>query len=802
MELYSAPGLMRPKQRSESVTESCARYLDRLSFDDARNLLIEHPSDSTAGSAAISALRERLAQDTAVASTSPPVRRRSMAPDAWPPTFGRQPAREAVSSSKEKSAHPGYRRQALLFLIVAQTLLATHFMRQVLPYHGGQVLEVVVLVLFALLFLWVSAGFWTALMGFAQILWGGNRHLAAGHEASATPVAPIPPTSRTAIVMPICNEDVARVFAGLKATYRSLAETGELERFDFYVLSDSNDADCRVAELAAWHDMQQACRESGAGKVFYRRRRHRTKKKSGNVADFCRRWGANYKYMVVLDADSVMSGDCLVTLARMMEANPATGIIQTAPCTAGRDTLYARMQQFASRVYGPLFVAGLYFWQLGESHYWGHNAIIRVEPFMRHCALGRLPGQGALSGEILSHDFVEAALMRRAGWDVWIAYDLPGSYEESPPTLVDDLKRDRRWCYGNLMNFRLFPEPGLHPVHRAVFVTGAFSYISAPLWFLFLLCSTALLATHTLVEPQYFTMPNQLFPLWPEWNPGRAIALFTATTALLFAPKLLSYVLIAKREPAGFGGRIALGASMLAESLFSALLAPIRMIFHTQFVCAALTGCSIHWKSPLRDDAETGWSEAFRWHGLHMLLGIGWALFVYWLSPSSLYWLLPIVGAWVLSIPISVYASRRKAGRLLRRMKLLLIPEEVDPPRELRWMRAELQATKKLPGLIEAAMDPMVNVLVCANAKARTRAGVEVDGQRQALVERACKSAPAKLDSRDKAALLDDPIALAQLHVLLWSDTDSHPDWKAETSRPFVPDSENHGVTHQVVPCC
>src|SRR3989449_6677639 len=194
--------------------------------------------------------------------------------------------------------------------------------------------------------------------------------------------------------------------------------------------------------------------------------------------------------MLVLDADSVMSGECLSTLVRLMEANPGAGIIQTAPRAAGRDTMYARVQQFANRVYGPLFTAGLHFWQLGESHYWGHNAIIRVAPFMRYCALRRLPGRGSLSGEILSHDFVEAALMRRAGWAVWMAYDLPGSYEEVPPNLLDELKRDRRWCYGNLINFRLFPQSSFHPVHRAVFISGVFAYVSAPLWLLFLILST------------------------------------------------------------------------------------------------------------------------------------------------------------------------------------------------------------------------------------------------------------------------------------------------------------------------
>ena len=206
----------------------------------------------------------------------------------------------------------------------------------------------------------------------------------------------------------------------------------------------------------------------------------------------------------------------MTTLVCIAGSEFDAGIIQTAPRAAGRDTLFARMQQFATRMYGPLFTAGLHYWQLGESHYWGHNAIIRVAPFIRYCALERLPGKGALSGEILSHDFVEAALMRRAGWGVRIAYDLPGSYEEMPPNLIDELKRDRRWCQGNLMNFRLFLMKGLHPAHRVVFMTGVMAYLSAPLWFLFLLLSTVQLAIHTLVPPESFVEQYQLFRAGPS----------------------------------------------------------------------------------------------------------------------------------------------------------------------------------------------------------------------------------------------------------------------------------------------
>ncbi|HJT98888.1 MAG TPA: glucans biosynthesis glucosyltransferase MdoH, partial [Rhodanobacteraceae bacterium] len=580
---------------------------------------------------------------------------------------------------------------------------------------------------------------------------------------------------RTAIVMPICNENVARVFAGLAATYDSLSRTGQLAHFDFFVLSDSGDPDLQVAEREAWIDL---CRRTGGfGRIFYRRRQHRIKRKSGNVADFCRRWGKGYKYMVVLDADSVMSGRCLVALMRLMEAHPDAGIIQTAPHAFGRETLYARIQQFATRVYGPLFVAGLHFWQLGESHYWGHNAILRVEPFMKHCALGRLPGRGALSGEILSHDFVEAALMRRAGWGVWIAYDLAGSYEEMPPNLLDELKRDRRWCLGNLINSRLFFAQGLHPAHRAVFVTGVMAYLSAPLWFMFLVLSTVLLAVHALTEPTYFVSPNQLFPLWPEWHPARAMGLFTATATLLFLPKVLGVALIAMRGAQHFGGVVRLALSMLVEIVFSMLLAPVRMLFHTQFIAGALLGVKLAWKSPPREDAATSWGEAFRRHGLHTLLGLGWLALVYWLNPSFLWWLLPVAGALAVSIPISVLSSRATLGRKLRAERMFLIPEESYPPRVLRRMRRHFRRAPRDAGFVDAVVDPVHNALACAADVARTQHSEAVRRVHDALVARALIDGPDALTTAERGALLGDALALSRLHFAVWTAADAHPSW-------------------------
>ncbi|WJV52131.1 glucans biosynthesis glucosyltransferase MdoH [Prodigiosinella aquatilis] len=740
----------------------------------------------------------------------PVITRTSMFPDAWqtnplvrwwdgllgrakPP---RHHSEETVYESRWRMVGT-IRRYILLILTLFQTAIATWYMKTILPYQGWALIDpsemihqgwfqIVVqllpymlqsgiLILFAILFCWVSAGFWTALMGFLQLLIGKDKY-----SISSTIVGnePLNPEHRTALIMPICNEDVDRVFAGLRATYESVEATGQLDYFDIYVLSDSNDADICIAEQKAWMDLCQ--KVGGAGRIFYRRRHRRVKRKSGNIDDFCRRWGTQYSYIVVLDADSVMSGECLTSLVRLMEANPNAGIIQSSPRASGMDTLYARCQQFATRVYGPLFTAGLHFWQLGESHYWGHNAIIRLKPFIEHCALAPLPGEGSFAGSILSHDFVEAALMRRAGWGVWIAYDLPGSYEELPPNLLDELKRDRRWCHGNLMNFRLFLVKGMHPVHRAVFLTGVMSYLSAPLWFMFLVLSTALQVVHTLMEPQYFLQPRQLFPVWPQWRPELAIALFSTTLVLLFLPKLLSVMLVCAKGAKAYGGIFRVFISLLVEMLFSVLLAPVRMLFHTVFVISAFLGWSVQWKSPQRDDDATPWSEAFVRHGSQLIIGLVWAIGMAWLDLRFLWWLSPIVFSLILSPWVSVLSSRANLGLSCKRSGLLLIPEEYDPPCELvatdKYFR--LNRDGKLDnGFMHAVFDPSINALSSAMATARHRFSQPIENIREQRVADALAQKPQQIDNNQRLALISDPVTLSRLHYRVWQQPEHYAAW-------------------------
>ncbi|HTU03029.1 MAG TPA: glucans biosynthesis glucosyltransferase MdoH [Candidatus Sulfotelmatobacter sp.] len=821
MQLHRASGL------SSSAAALCRRYLDRLPLTpQQRGTLAQHVDGESdpmralarlhralaglpgpAGHAALASVPGRLALgrsagDASAASSKPlaaepPLCRRPMAPTGWPTPLVVRMARtvrawarrsgpgsrrpglpDASPADKIASRVAGVRRSALLALVLGQTAAGSYLMAAVLPYHAGRPLELAVLILFTILFGWVSVGFWTAMAGFL-VLWRGYDRFAVSRSAS--PEAPIPAEARTAVIMPIRNEHVARVFAGLRATYESVAATGWLDRFHFFVLSDTSEADVRVAEIRGWLDLCAAV--GGVGRVFYRWRTQRIKGKSGNVADFCRRWGSRYRYMVVLDADSIMSGTCLAMLVRLMEAHPTAGIIQTAPRPAGRDTLYARIQQFATRAYGPMFTAGLHFWHLGEAYYWGHNAIIRVAPFMRHCALGRLPGRGPLSGDILSHDFVEAALMRGAGWKVWMAYDLPGSYEEMPPNLADELKRDRRWCLGNLINSRLLLAEGLHPAHRAIFMTGIMAYLSAPLWLLSLGICTALMALQALVGPQYFVQPRQLFPVWPEWHPEWAVGLAAATAIVLFAPKVLSVALAVARGAREFGGGTRLALSLLLELMFSALLAPVRMLFHTKFVLAALTGRRTPWKSPPREDVELSWGEALHRHGAHTLLGVLWGMGVYWLDPAYVWWLVPVVGALALSMPVSVYSSRVSLGRALRRAGLLLIPEETQVPSELRQVRRYLAEAPALPRFVDAVVDPLVNAMACAASLRHPKLPVAISAARQRAIEMALHSGPSALTDFQKHLLLSDPAALSELHLQVWTSPAAHQSWFAGSAR-------------------
>ncbi len=603
-------------------------------------------------------------------------------------------------------------------------------------------------------------------MGFITLVRGSDRFSISATIAEEADTGT--PLSKTAIVLPIFNEDVTRVFKGLEAIYRSLQASGQIVYFDFFVLSDSNDPDIWVEEEVAWAEL---CRRvDGFQRIHYRMRRSSIKRKSGNVADFCRRWGTYYNYMVVLDADSIMEGDTLVKLVKMMDKHPQVGLIQTAPVAVNRESLFARIRQFANHVYGPMFAAGLNYWQLGEAPYWGHNAIIRVAAFMAHCGLPRLPGGGSLGGEIMSHDFVEAALMRRGGWSVWLAYDLKGSYEEPATTLLDDLKRDRRWCHGNLQHSKLVLANGIHLVHRTLFVMGILAYVSAPLWLTLLLLSSFEAIQQAMTPIQYFGNLPSLFPQWPVSYQLRALSLFAFTMCLLFLPKFLALSLIVKDQDLvrQSGSRLKLTLSVIVESLLSVLMAPIRMVGHSRFVVQTLLGARSQWGAQQRTDYQLGWKDALVYHGVDMLIGIAWGVLVYQLAPGFFWWLIPVLTGLVLAVPTASLTSRKDLGVRSKRWGLFLIPEETLPPPILKGLVDHSERTPEV-GFMRAVADPLVNALHLRLLKRESGYAQRPWVEREQLVKKFLEKGIESLSNREKFGLLSDANAMTQLHLQVGS---------------------------------
>ncbi|MDB6166916.1 MAG: opgH, partial [Lacunisphaera sp.] len=502
--------------------------------------------------------------------------------------------------------------------------------------------------------------------------------------------------------------------------------------------------------------------------------------KSGNVADFLRRWGRKYRYMAVLDADSIMTGESLVKLVAMMERNSKVGILQTAPRVVNGVTLYSRLQQFSNRLYSPLFLAGLNYWHQGESNFWGHNAIIRVAPFIDYCCLPELPGREPFGGRILSHDFVEAALMRRAGWGVWLAYDLEGSYEEGPPTLIDSAKRDRRWCQGNMQHSWLLFARGFHPANRFHLLLGIMGYVASPLWMLFLLISSI----HTFREVvagsfTHYHAESYVSLFGYSLEVPEAFALFLFTLLLLFLPKVISVLIELKngRAPA-YGGGFKLVLSAVLETAASALLAPINMMFNTKFVLYILLGQGVAWVTQKREASEdTDWREAIITHSGQMCIGVVWGVSAFILVPAFFWWLSPVIAGLVLSAPLSIFLGKASFGRRARELGVFLTPDETQPPPELSRLQQHLEECYRhmrpiAPlrddyGLLQAVLDPYVNAVHVSLLRQREGSHA-VRSYFLNLRKKLLAEGPMQLTHREKMALLLDAESMIWLHEQLW----------------------------------
>ena len=553
---------------------------------------------------------------------------------------------------------------------LALTLYGASEMYKVVSVANVTALEWVLLILFVANFSWIAIAFTSGIVGFVWLLF----------FAPKAPALPERLTAANAVVMPIYNEAPSRVFGALEAIYGEVVATGLGEHFDFFLLSDTTDADIWIAEERAFLAMRE--RLGPAARVFYRHRPKNVSRKAGNIGDFVSRWGGAYPHMVVLDADSLMTGHSIVSLAAAMDVDPDAGIIQTLPLIINRNTLFARLQQFAARIYGPVIAAGLSVWMGRDGNYWGHNAIIRTQAFADHCGLPDLRGRPPFGGHVLSHDFVEAALIRRAGYAVYMLPALGGSYEESPPSLIDLAARDRRWCQGNMQHTRILPAKGLHLASRQHFATGIMGYLASPLWMGQLLVGIVLVFQSAYIRPEYFTNEFTLFPAWPRFDAARALSLFGLTMAVLLAPKLFGLIiaLVQKETRRGCGGAIRLILSAVLEVVMSSLFAPIMMLIQTGSVIQIISGRDTGWNPQRRDDGSIPFASIVRRHRSHVVLGFVTLVAGLLISPSLAAWMSPTIAGLILAIGLSWASGQLWIGLGLRRLGLLRTPEETNPP--------------------------------------------------------------------------------------------------------------------------
>ncbi len=554
-------------------------------------------------------------------------------------------------------------------LTLALTAFGTEEIIAVVSPAGATWLQVVFAALFAVTFAWIAFPAASATLGFWRL---------ATQGAADAATVPHGPLGRNALVMPVYNENPTAVFAALAAMAGDLVCSRLGSAFDIVILSDTRDHDIAEAEMAAARRLGSMM--AGRMAVYYRRRADNRHRKAGNIADFVARWGGRYDHMVVLDADSTMTAETLAHLARAMAADPAAGIIQTLPALTGRLSLFARMQQFAGRVYGPVVAAGIAAWHGRDGNYWGHNAIIRVRAFAAAAGLPELPGRKPFGGHILSHDFIEAAFMRRAGWAVYMLPELEGSFEQSPPNLIDLAARDRRWAQGNLQHMKVISASGLHWMSRLHLLQGIMSYLASPLWLALILIGLGLSLQARFVVPDYFPNGLALFPTWPIFDPARALRLFGFTMAVLLLPKFLGTALILadRRRRSDFGGSARLAASLVTEIVLSSLIAPVMMLVQTIAVASILMGRDAGWATQNRDDGSLAFENAWYCHAGHMIFGLLLVGASAAVSVSATLWMAPIAVGLVLAPPLTWLTASPRLGCFALDLGLFAVPEELS----------------------------------------------------------------------------------------------------------------------------
>jgi membrane glycosyltransferase len=682
---------------------------------------------------------------------------------------------DEASRLKVKPDRQAVWRRAFIFLGAAGlTAYLTRELYLVLGVGGWAELEMALVPLFVINIAWLSLSFMTALAGFLVVGLGLKPSIVSvptDAEARALP------KGRSAVLIATYNESPERIFGMALATLKELEAAGLGEAFDIFILSDTTDPDIWVHEEAAF---KAARARSGNGpRLYYRRRATNTGKKAGNIADWCRRWGPAYDYMIVLDADSLMTGESLSKLAHVMDRSPELGLVQTVPVTIGRNTLFARMQQFAGTIYGPMMAAGLAFWHRGTGNFWGHNAIIRVRAFMESAGLPHLSGSPPFGGQILSHDFVEGALMCRRGWRVCMAPEIKGSYEEIPPGLIDFATRDRRWCQGNLQHGRIIMAKGLRAISRVHLGMGIMAYMSALIWLLFLIVALSLTMQQLSTNPTYFAGDQTLYPTWPMQDSERAMSLLFWTLTLLLLPKVfgLLTVIFNGRMRRALGGVWGITSSVVMETVLSSLIAHVMMMVQSAAIFDIFRGRDSGWNPQKRDDGSLPFGWVLRYHAVHMILGISLAIVTYSASLPLFLWLLPATLGLALSGPLSAMSATRRAGEAFKRLGIFVTPEERVVPfiamSSRDYARLLTQEFSKHEAISQLARDPQLRHLHrqlielqpvtrdqrLSPSLAVGRAKLEISADLPELLR--------LLKPNEKAALLSDPESLARLEAMI-----------------------------------
>ena len=552
---------------------------------------------------------------------------------------------------------------AALVLLTIAALLA--LAGRALSAGGFGPTDALLLALFALTTPWLVVGFWNAVIGFAIMRFARD------------PIAVVVPSVRrlradgaiaasTAIAMFVRNEPPDRVIRNLDAMLREIEAAGATGRFHLYVLSDTSRDDIAEQEDAGFG----ALAEQWQGRIplTYRRRDDNTGFKAGNFWDFCERWGDRHEFAVTLDTDSFMTAAAILRLVRIIEADPKLGILQGLVVGLPSTSAFARIFQFGMRLGMRSWTIGSAWWQSDCGPYWGHNAVIRLAPFIAHCRLPTLPGGGVLGGHVLSHDQIEAALMRRAGYDVRVLPEEDLGWEENPPTLIEFLRRDQRWCQGNLQYGPFVVMPGLKLLSRIQLVFAMLMFLSSPAWI-------GLLIVGTLAAAGTPTLGDFIHPREGHWLLG-------LTLGMWFAPKIATAIDVLTRGNLrrNFGGTLRFAAGLATDAIFTILLLPIMWLTHTLFIGGMLFGRSIGWAGQMRDDHTVPWSAALRQLWPHTAIGIGAIALLAATHPGAVSYAFLLAAGPALAVPFTVLISRPSLGTLLTRVGIGRLPEETAPP--------------------------------------------------------------------------------------------------------------------------